>query len=357
MSGTTTSSRRNRGVGSETDASVLHDLLVEHNKAIDDLETLRAGHASGVVSLLAAGLSVDANPEDVETDNAITIRYQGTEYDIAAQAAIDISTKTGGGNTIATSRADAIWVFANPAGLVDAQSSIAAQALTTTALGGLARYSVAALALPPTAVGAAMVPIGVVSVLEGGSGTFTIGTDSITTETEVYYSFKGRPAIVTPAASFAATGGATATFAYGAGICRLGTGTVVSYTGKTGVAFDADNKTSVTTGLTGAWLLYVLADDSEIATQIGGAGYSSLAAARAAVRAHNPNPLLPVIGAIYVTNASGADFVPATTNLNVAGLTSTFDIVAAGARFLDAGSDLTAAKIGDTSGVAILASS
>lgn len=43
MAGTTTSSRRGRGVGSETDASVLHDLIVQHNAAVDDLATVRGG--------------------------------------------------------------------------------------------------------------------------------------------------------------------------------------------------------------------------------------------------------------------------------------------------------------------------
>lgn len=352
MAGTTTTGKDVFGL-----PGGLRDLVVNFNKVVTDLETLRARmNPDGVVSLLTAGLSVDVAPEDVETDNAITIRYRGQEYAVAAQAAIDISTKTGAGNTIATSRADAAWVFANYAAAIDVQSSIAAQTLTTTAIGGLSRYSMATTTLPPTAVGIGMVPIGVVSILEGGSGAFTLGTDSITAETEIYYDLRGRPIVITAAASFAATGGAAATFAYGAGVCRLGSGTVVTYTGKTGVAFDTDNKTNVTAGYTGVWFLYVLADDVEIAAQFGGAGYASLALAQAAVRAHNPNPLLPIVGIIYLQNGSGAAFVPGTTNLNVAGLTTTFTITDSATAWLDVRSgDLTAAKIGNSQGVVISA--
>lgn len=352
MAGTTTNDGDFFGL-----PGALRNLVINYNKLIDDVEKLRTRSLDNcVVSLLGAGLSVDTNAEDVETDNAVTIRVAGQNYEISAQSAIDISTKTGAGNTIAQGKADAAWVFANPAGSIDVQSSITAAALQTSAIGGLARYSMATTTLPPTAIGTNMIPIGVVSIVEGGSGTFTLGTDSLTAETEVYYDLKGRPVVITALASFAATGGATATFAYGAGVVRLGSGTVVTLTGKTGVAFDALNATTVPAGKTGVWLLYTLADDVEIAMQLGGAGYASLADARAAVRAHNANPLLPVVGVIYIQNGSGADFVPATTNLNVAGLTCTFDIVAAGTQFLGPGeSDLTAAKIGDGSRTAITA--
>lgn len=355
MAGVPTSSRRGRTVGSESDASVLHDLTVQHNAVIDDLETVFRAVPNQVMNNTGAGLSVDANAQDIEMDNAIAIRWNGMEFPVAQEDPIDVSTKTINGRTIATSRADAGWVFAKYDGTIDMDQSIAAQTLATTAISGLSRYSMATTTLPPAA---GYVPIGVVSLLEGGSGLFTWGAESITAETEVYYSFRGVPGVVEVAASFAATGGAAATFAYGAGACRLGTGTIVSYTGKTGVAFDALHKTSVPTGSTGVWFLYVLADDSEIAAQYGGAGYASIELARAAVRAHNPNPLLPIVGIIYIENESGSDFVPATTNLNVAGLTCTFEVVPVGTNFLFGGaSDLTAVKIGDSDGVAIAASS
>ena len=333
---------------------IFRNMCVAINNLIDDVERLRGSLYNGVMNNVGAGLSVDANANDIEMDSAITVRWNGIDYPFAQEDPIDLSTKTINTNTIATSRADAAWVFADVStGITDVQSSSLAEATTTTALGALARYSMASTTLPVTS---RQVPIGVLSLLEGGSGAFTWGPDSVTAETEVYYSFRGVPAVITPAASFAATGGAAATFAYGAGICRLGTGTVVSYTGKTGVAFDAVNKTDVPHGKTGVWFLYVLADDSEIAAQFGGAGYDSLAAAQTAVRAHNANPLLPIVGVIYVQNQSGADFVPATTNLNVAGLTSTFSIVAVGTQYVQGGaSDLAAARLGNLAGTVITA--
>ena len=346
MAGTTTTGKDTFGL-----AGSQRSLVVNYNKLVTDAERLRAGIYNGVIHNIGAGLSVDANAQDIEMDSAVCIRYNGMEFPIAAEDPIDVSTKTINGRTIATSRADAGWVFAKYDGTIDMDQSIAAQTLCTTAIGGLSRYSMATTTLPPSA---GFVPIGCVSLLEGGSGLFTWGAESITAETEVYYSFRGLPGVVTAAASFAATGGAAATFAYGAGICRLGTGTVVSYTGKTGVAFDTENKTDVPSGNVGVWFLYVLADDSEIAAQFGGAGYGSLALAQAAVRAHNPNPLLPIVGIIYVNNQSGAAFVPGTTNLNVTGLTVTFSIEASGTQYLNAGaSDLTAARIGNDQGVVI----
>lgn len=332
----------------------LRNLVVNYNKAVTDLETLRAKTPDCVLLNVGCGLSVDANANDVEMDNAICVRWRGIEFPFAQEDPIDLSTKTINANTIATSKADCAWIFADiTTGLTDAQSAKTAQTATSTAIGALSRYSVATTTLPITAY---QVPIGVVSVVEGGSGAFTWGTDSITAETEVYYSFRGRPAVITAAASFAATAGAAATFAYGAGKCLLGTGTVVSYTGKTGVAFDTDNSTSITAGYVGVWFLYVLADDSEIACQFGGAGYATLALAQAAVRAHNPNPLLPIVGIIYLQNGSGAAFVPGTTNLNVAGLTTTFEIVAAGTGWLDsAATDLTAAYIANDQNTVITA--
>lgn len=324
------------------------DTTKQHNKVITDLATLQGGmRHNRVVGNIAAGLTVHGSQaNDLQTTTAISIWYAGLEYPVAAQTLIDSSTTTINLKTIATSKAGAGWVFAKYDGTIDMSQSEDASSLQTSAIGGLARYSVGTNVLPPSA---GFVPIGVASVVEGGSGVFTWGSDSITAETEVYYSFRGQAGVVTAAASFAATGGATATFAYGAGVARLGTGVVVAYTGKTGVAFDALNKTTVPQGKTGAWLFYVLADDVEIAMQLGGAGYDTLDLARAAVAAHVQNPLLPWIGAIYVHNNSGADFVPATTNLNVSGIAATFDIRAA----YSPTSILTASKIGNESGVEI----
>lgn len=328
----------------------VRQLAIQHNKLVDDAETNRQPDC--VILNVGAGLSVDANANDIEMDNAICVRWKGIEFPFAQEDPIDISTKTINTDTIATSKAGTAWVFADlSTGITDVESPVAASATATTLIEALSQYSVATNTLPPLAD---QVPIGCVAVVEGGSGTFTWGPDSITAEGETYYSFRGIPCVVTALASFAATAGAAATFAYGAGVVRLGTGTIVSATGKTGVAFDVLFKTDIPHGKTGVWFLYILADDVEIALQYGGAGYDTLLEAQQAVRAHNANPLLPIAGIIYIQNASGAAFVPGTTNLNVAGLTNTFEIVAAGTKFLFGNDDdLTAAKIGNPAGTAI----
>lgn len=324
----------------ETLIEELHDDHATFKSSVDDLasrlnQVLALEYRPRVAGNIGAGLSVDANAQDIEMDSAISVMYAGLEVPFAQEDPIDVSTKTINGRTIATSRANAGWVFADlSTGLTQMDQSETASTAYTTAIAGLGQYSRATTTLPPNAT---CIPIGAVSLLEGGSGTFTWGAESITDETEVYYSFRGLPGVITAAASFAATGGASATFAYGAGICRLGTGTVVSYTGKAGVAFSTEGATNVTDGNTGLFLLYVLADDSEYLMQLGGAGYATLALAQAAFRDHNMNPLMPVIGYITVQNASGADFVPGTTNLNVAGLTNTFTICGTGSSWQEQG--------------------
>jgi hypothetical protein len=164
------------------------------------------------------------------------------------------------------------------------------------------------------------VPIGAVHVNEGGSGAFAWGPDSIAAETGAYHNFVGLPEVLVRAASLALDAGA-ATFTYGAVTVRLGTGLRVVATGKVNVAITGSD---VADGAVGAWLLYVLADDSEYALQLG-EGYASLAAAQAAVASHARNPMLPTFGAMYVQNASGAPFVPGTTFLDATDITTTFE--------------------------------
>jgi len=93
----------------------------------------------------------------------------------------------------------------------------------------------------------------------------------------------------------------------------------------------------------GAWILYALADDDEIPVQIG-AAYATIQAARNAVDALNPNPLLVELGRIYIANDSGAVFTPATTNLDATGITCTFETTAVRSAFLSL-TDMTAATI------------
>ncbi len=273
-----------------------------------------------------AGLSVDANAEDIETDNPIVVLHKGVRYNIAAIAALDISAAgAAAGATVATSKTGVGWVYVNVVTptVLEIEVDVDEQAYDSV-IAAHAAFAVATNTLPPTANS---VCVGAVQVTEGGSGTWTWGTDSITGETEIYYDFYGIPTIVTALASFAATGVA-ATFAYGTCVLRLGSGTIVSATGKTGVALPSG--TAVATGKTGAWLFYILADDVEYAQQLG-AAYADLDAARNAVSAHNRNPLMPVAGVIYIENNSGSDFTPGTTNLDASGITTTFVKTAAGA--------------------------
>jgi hypothetical protein len=112
-----------------------------------------------------------------------------------------------------------------------------------------------------------------------------------------------------------------ATFTYGAGLARLGTGARLSLTGKPNAVITGSD---VVDGAVGAWLLYALADDVEYAQPLGVA-YASLAAAQAAVATHRRNPMLALMGVMYVVNASGAPFVPGTTFLDAVGITTTFE--------------------------------
>lgn len=262
-----------------------------------------------------AGVSVDANAEDIETDNPIVIRHNSLFYNVAAISAIDISAKAAGGATIATSKWGIGWVFASIAGVGNVEVDKDAQDYATQ-IEAWTAWATAANTLPP---GATDVAIGAVMVNEGGSGPFTWGTDSITNESETYFDFFGIPGIISAMATFALEA-AAATFSYGAATLRLGSGTIVTATGKTGVTLGGSN---VAAGAVGAWLFYVLADDVERAHQLS-AAYASLDAAKMGVQGHNPNPFLPLLGVLYIENKSGGAFVPGTTALDAGGITATF---------------------------------
>ena len=276
-----------------------------------------------VLTLTGAGLSVDANAPDVETDNAIHIRVNGYDVAFAAQGAIDLSALSiatvPSASTISTSKVGAAWVFAHPDGTADVQTDITT-ATHTSAIMALSQYaapSVATRLLPPTSL---HVPLGVVTVTEGGSGAFTWGTGSITDETEVYYDLVCIPGVLDDIATFAKDDG-LATFNYGAGKIVLGSGVYVALTGEaSGVTISG---TAVANNGVGAWLVYALADDNVYAFQLG-YGYASLAAAQTAVRDHTRNPLMPVIGVIYVVNNSGSNFTPGTTAFDAGGISATF---------------------------------
>lgn len=271
---------------------------------------------------VTAGLSPDANAQDIEMDNAVTLDYYGSRYTPAKVDPIDISALISAAATISTSSYGTLWVWQKKTGSSES-GVVAVEVDKTTAdyaslIASLAQYSKPTRTFPSTQD---YVPIGAVNVQEGGSGAFTWGTDSIAAEGETYYNFTGVPEVLVRATSLALDAGA-ATYTYGAVTVRLGTGTRIAASGKANVAITGSN---VADGAVGAWILYVLADDVEYALQLGNA-YPTLADAQAAVANHVKNPLLPFFGVMYVQNASGGAFVPGTTNLDAAGVTTTFDI-------------------------------
>lgn len=345
MSGTAQKRRVTTVAGSDERQTV-----IEFNRLVADVERIRgladaALRDQVVTTGTTAGISVDANAEDIETDNAIVIQHKGLRYPVAAVSAFDISASgAAAGATITVSTSGVGWVFANTAGALDVEVDQDAQAYASV-IAALAAYSTATNTLPP---GTDDVPIGAIIVTEGGSGTFTWGTDSLTAETESYVDFAGVPGIETACASFAADASA-ATFTYGAGVVRLGSGVRVSYTGKANVAITGSN---IANGLYGAWLIYVRADDVEFAKQLDN-DYASLAAAQAGVRDHNRNPYLAHIGTMYVRNNSGAAFVPGTTNLDATGITTTFETTAALGQSSLAAGTLTAAQVANLAGTVI----
>jgi hypothetical protein len=328
----------------------LRTLLKEYNKLVADVEKVRSAAAYAlqdqvVFSATGPGLSVDANAADVELDAACVIQHRGMRYAFNAETAIDLSAMAGGGATIAQAGSGAMWIFGNYNGTVaQAEVDVDAQA-HADAVTALAQYSVATNVLPPTL---GDVCVGVVQVTEGGTGTFTWGTDSITDETETYYSLNGAPGVITPLATFALEA-SEATFTYGAGVFRLGTATNVTLTGKDACVLSGS---VVEPGNVGAWLFYALADDVECVVQTG-VTHVSLDAARSHVKSLKPNPLLPLLGAIYIENGTASDFTPGTTELDVAGITATFDIVPGIAASVDAFSDLTGSPFGTIDGIAV----
>lgn len=268
----------------------------------------------------AAGLAVDANPYDIQMTNAVVLERRGTFYRPAKVDPIDISALLSAAATIDVNDHGILWVFqkltgSTETGVIAVEVDKTASDYTS-AIAAWAQFSAPTRALPDAGL---YIPIGAVHVNEGGSGAFTWGTDSITAETEAYHDFVGLPEMLVQVASLALDAGA-GTFTYGAGVARLGTGARITLSGKANATIAGSN---VADGAVGAWLLYALADDVEYALQLGNA-YASLVAAQKAVAGHRANPMLAVYGVLYVQNASGAAFVPGTTDLDASGITATF---------------------------------
>jgi len=268
-----------------------------------------------------AGLAVDANAFDIQMTNGVTLERRNSFYVPPLVDPIDISAVLSAAATIDVNDNGILWVFQRVGG--SSESGVIAVETDKTAadhtseIMAWAQYAVSSRAMPPSEF---HVPIGAVHVTEGGSGSFTWGTDSITAETEAYHDFAGLPEVLVQVSTLALDAG-TPTFTYGAsGVVRLGTGDRVALSGKANVSITGSN---VADGDVGAWLLYALADDDEYALQLG-AAYPTLADAQVAVANHNLNPMLALFGALYVENGSGGAFVPGTTDLDAAGVTATF---------------------------------
>ncbi len=271
---------------------------------------------------VAAGLAVDANAFDAQMTNAVTIVRNGAEVYPKKVDPIDISALMLAA-TIDQSKNGILWVFQqetgrDEAGVVDVEVDKTA-ADYSTAIEAWAQYSVATRTLPPSGI---VVPIGAIHVLEGGSGPFAWGTDSITAETEAYHDFVDVPEMLVPVSTLALDG-AAATYTYGgSGVMRLGDGSRVTLSGAVNQVIAGSN---VAAGKVGAWLLYALADDVELAIQLGN-GYESLADAQGALNHHVKNPYLALFGTLIVENDTVSNFVPGTTNLDATDITSTFEI-------------------------------
>lgn len=259
-------------------------------------------------------LAIDANAENIQTGTAVIIRSDGRLYAVAADSEIDISAETAGGDTIADDSFGVIWVYGERGGDTDVETPAAAQD-NASLIAALAQN----MPSPPSA---GAVPIGAVGIeVDTLGGAFTIGTTSLADAavTDTYYSLFDLPGVLSAMASIALDAGA-ATFTYGAAVGRLGTGTVITITGKANAVLQPG---TVAAGKVGAWRLFALADDVEIAVPVGVA-YDTLEEAKDGARQARRNPLLVELGRIFVENDSSANFVGGTTALDAAGITTTF---------------------------------
>jgi hypothetical protein len=273
------------------------------------------------------GLAIHGtNTENALSANDIAIQHGGAVVRVAADAEIDISALTAGGDTITQDDHGCLFVFGLTDGTIDVESTKAAEDYTSL-IDAIASYGHEAAI--STYLGAnEAVCIGAIHVEENNSGAFTWGTDALGGETaNNYYDVVGDgPQVINDIASLALDAG-TSTFTYGAGTVILGTGARVALTGKANVVSEVGS--AIADGNVGAWVIYALADDVEIAKQLGNA-YADEATAVAAVRDMIPNPILPIIGYFTVDNGSGGSWTMGTENFDDTGVTSTFYIAGNG---------------------------
>lgn len=269
-----------------------------------------------------ATLAVDGSAaEDIQTSTGVVIRVNGIETYLVADAVLNIGTDaTCAGDVLTDSKYGIGWVFAdimNTAEL-DMETNLTPQAYDT-AIEALAAWVVATNTLPPTGT---EVCIGALQVLQSSQTGWTFGTHSITAETPTYYSFEGLPGIISKMASFALEDANPEAYYYGEAKFRRGDGTIVTATGEPNSVVLAG---TIEHAKVGAWIFYILSNDVAWAQPLA-MTYASLDVARAAVAAASKNPLMPEMGAIYVSNLSGSDFTGNTTELAATGITTTFDI-------------------------------
>lgn len=335
------------GTATAMRGSDVAQLLTQHGNVITDLEGFRAaltllGVTRGMVlpAQTSVGLAVGTNAYDISTANTIFAQFNsGNVFAVTATANFAVSTSSAGVAvaTVANLAHGALWVFIDANSVLDTQTAVLTET-STSDIQALASYAVGYAALP---VLTTQIPIGVVFIT-ASAGAHTWGTTSITGQTKTYVSFLGLPGVEVPLTTIALDT-AAATFSYtGSSVFRLGSGVRIACAAHANVTVPAG--TSVATGKTGAWLIYMKSTGVEYAQQLG-AAYASLAVAQAAVRDHNPNPYLPVSAVMYVQNNSGVAFVPGTTNLDAQGVTTTFVIETAPAQGINAYTDLVAAAV------------
>ena len=316
---------------SKVHSELLNDLALQANlrAATTDADQVLRNDGAGTAGRTGVAIRVDSNAQDVQFNNAIWYQINQSVFYKAVDAAVDISSEcsTSAGDTVATSKTGAFWFYVDSAGAVDAESAATTQSYDSAVI-ALSQFSISSQTLPI----ADQCCVAVLTVTEGGSGAWTFGTDSITGETEIYHNVEGLPSIESEMASFALDANA-ATFTYGAATVVLASGVVVTLTGKANVVFN--DTTTTANGKTAAYLLYALANDVEACVLLGSA-YDNLQAAKDAVRDAAPNPLLPLLGVIYVTARSGT-FVAATTKLDAAGIDTVFVTNGTGANRLEYG--------------------
>ncbi len=342
MAGTPVTGTQEHGFKSE-----VRKLRKEYNRLHADVERVRVYLADQLlnrvvnvefVASAGCGLAKHANPEDLQTATAVVVSYKGEHFTVVADAAAVVATILGTGNTIASDKFGVIWVFGNKTADIALAVPSAAETEAT---------DIAALAQPmPDVPTEGDVPIAVLMIEADTSewewGHVTNGEIDIDSDTATFYNLLNRPYITSALASFALDAGA-ATFTYGAAVAVLGDGTALTITGKANVVFPAGELTAIAAGKVGAFILYALANDDEIPVQIG-AAYDTLQAAKIAVDDLNPNPLLVELGRIYIENGTGADWTPATDDLDATGIATTFESAAVRPQLL-APTDLTAATV------------